>query len=368
VLAARVLHGPIAVWLPLEIAIIHGHLSGDRARRGVGMLVSFLTGGAIVGTITAGVVSAASPSLTLTLLVPLLPLAVSLWAVFFRIPESPERTPSRIDVPGFLGLAVAMVALLLGLSSAQSGGLASPTTWWILGFSVVMLAAWVWWERRTASPAIDIRLALSRRAGPIHLAGFLFGAVMFGAQAPLTTFLSADPDSTGYGFAASATTISLVVAGLALFATIGAALFAPIANLLGPRAALLTGAALPAAGSFFLAVCHTELWQVWVYAIVSGAGMGLLLGGLPAILAELTPKGQTGASVGVYNSLRPLGGAVGGAVFAAILGAWTAAGSTSAGLGGYQVIWVCSAVAFLIALIALLFLHLAGHTATPSRS
>lgn len=360
VLAARVLHGGIAVWLPLEIAIVHGQVRGEQARRAVGLLVSFLTAGAILGTVAAGVVDAISPSLRVTLLFPLVLLAVSLYAAFFRIPESPSLTPSRIDGVGFAGLAATMVALFGGLSMLGDG--ASAVTWAVLGLGVALLAAFARWERRTSAPAIDVDLVLSRRTGPIHLAGFLFGMVMFGSQAPLTTFLSADPDTLGYGFDKSAGTISLVIAALTLFATFGAAGFATLAHRIGVRAALVVGAALPLLANLTLLALHETFGFVWVFAIVSGLGMGMLLGGLPAVLAEVTPDGEVGQSVGVYNALRALGGAFGGAVFAVVLRAWTVSGEHHADLAGYLWVWGLCAVVFLTAVVAIVLLRLPEDT------
>ncbi|NLE82132.1 MAG: MFS transporter, partial [Rhodococcus sp.] len=257
---------------------------------------------------------------------------------------------------GFAGLAAVMITLLAGLSLATSSGFTSGTAALTLGAGVLLLVLWTLWELRTPSPAIDVRLILSRRAGPIHIAGFLFGLVIFGSQAPLTTFLSADPDSTGYGFSASSASISLVVAALGLFATVGAAAFAGIARYTGMRGVLLLGALLALGANVMIAALHTQMWQVWLYTVIAGFGMGLLLGGLPALLAEVTPHEQTGSSVGVYNSLRSLGGAAGGALFAVVLSAATIGSRDTAELSGYVLMWVLCAIAFLAAAIALTFL------------
>lgn len=356
-LVARVLHGPIAVWLPLEIAIVHGRITGDAARRGIGLLASFLTGGAILGTVLAGVIGTHSPSLTLTLLTPLLPLALSVYAVFAKVPESPEHTPSRIDVIGFAGLALVMITLLSGLSLVSSSGIASPTTLLVLGTALALFVCWFLWERRTPSPAIDVRLATSHTVGAINLVGFVFGLVLFGAQSPLTTFLGTDPATAGYGFAASPGAISLVIATITVLMTVGAAVFASVARLIGMRRMLLAGTLLPFAATVLLIALHTAMWHVWVYAVMLGLGMGLLLGGLPALLAELAPRGQTGAAVGVYNALRTLGGATGGALFGVMLSVTTTGGDRHARLGGYQLVWVLCAIAFLIASVAVTMLR-----------
>lgn len=363
VLAARVLVGPLAVWLPLEIALVHNRIKGETARTSIGLLVSCLTGGAIVGTATSGVVSSLSPSLTLTLLVPVLFVAVSAYAVFFKVPESTERTRVKIDVVGFIGLAIAMAALLSGLSRASSAGVGAPSTLVILGGAAVVFVLWVLWELRTPSPAVDVRLIVSRRLGPIYLTALLFGAVLFGTQAPTTTFLSAHPARVGYGFAATTGTTSAVIATLTILAAVGAAVFAPTARRIGIRTVLVGGALIYAGGQLFQVALHTELWHLFVASGISGIGGGLLLGALPAALAELAPSDQTGIATGVYNSLRTLGGAAAGAVFALVLSSFAPAGRAASSLGGYLTIWAICAGALAVSAAALVVLRIPRRTA-----
>ncbi len=359
VLAARLLVGPLAVWLPLEIALVHNRIKGETARTSIGLLVSCLTGGAILGTIASGLVSSFVPSLTIVLLVPVLFVVVSAYAVFFKVPESTERAPVKIDVVGFIGLAVAMVTLLFGLRLAASGGFGDAATLVTLGAAIAVFVLWVLWELRTPSPAVDVRLVVSPRLGPIYLTAFLFGMVMFGTQAPTTTFLSADPDVVGYGFAATPGTASAVIAVVTILATVGAAVFAPIARRIGIRTVLIIGAILAAGGQLFQIALHTQLWHIFVASAISGIGMGLLLGALPALLAELAPSDQTGIATGVYNSLRTLGGSAAGAVFALVLASFAPAGSLTSTLGGYLTIWAICAGAFVVAVIALSTLRVA---------
>ena len=167
-LAARILVGPLAVWLPLEIALVHNRIKGETARTSIGLLVSCLTGGAILGTISAGIFSAILPTLTLTLLVPVLFVAVSVYAVFFKVPESTSRTGAKIDVVGFIGIGLAMVVLLFGLRLASTDGFASAATIATLAAAVVIFVLWVLWELRVTSPAIDVRLIVSPRLGPVY--------------------------------------------------------------------------------------------------------------------------------------------------------------------------------------------------------
>lgn len=355
VLIGRVLVGPLAVWLPLEIAIVHNRITGDSARKAIGFLVTTLTGGAILGTFAAGAVSAISPHIAVTFLAPVVLAVVSAYAVFFKVPESTSRTSQKVDYLGFAGIAVFMITLLFGLRLIGAEGV-SVASISVLVVAVLAFVAWVVWELRTPSPAVDIRLVVSRRVGPIYLAALCFGMVMFGGQAPMATFLGSSPEVEGYGYGATASTISLVLGVIMILATAGAALFSFLSARIGIRTVLLTGAGLAAVGNFLLLPMHDSLGQYFISAVLQGLGYGLLLGALPARLAELAPSDATGIAAGVYNSLRTLGGSLAGAVFAAMLGAAMVAGTNFSSVGGYIAIWTFSGVAFVICFVAILFL------------
>ncbi|WP_341272783.1 MFS transporter [Zhihengliuella halotolerans] len=311
----------------------------------------------MLGTVSAGIVDSVSPSLSATLALPVVLVAISAYAVFFKVPESNSRSRGRIDAIGFIGLAVAMVLLLSGLRLASSEGFGSLSTIASLAAALLVFTTWVLWELRVSSPAVDVRLIVSRRLGPIYLTGFLFGMVVFGGQAPLSTFLAADPAATGYGFEATPSTVSGVLALITLLATVGGASFAYLAKLIGIRTVLILGAVLAAAANLAQTVFHAELWHLWLTSGVSGIGMGLLLGALPALLAERAPQDQTGIATGVYNSLRTLGGAAAGAIFGLILSVFAAADGRFAAIEGYITIWTISGLAFIGAVVCLLMLE-----------
>ncbi|GAA2003190.1 MFS transporter [Microbacterium ulmi] len=355
VLVGRVLTGPLAVWLPLEIALVHNRIKGETARKAIGMLVSALTIGVLIGGLTAGVLGTAIPSLLVVLLVPAIIVAICLVIVFTLVPESTIRSNPRIDGVGFTLLAVFMLALLFGLRIAQTSGFGNGGTISLLVGAAALLVAFVVWELRHSAPAINIRLIASRALWPVYVTSFLFGMVLFGTQTLITTFLAADPAKVGYGFAFAPGILSLFTAGTALLAAIGASTFAYLAKPLGLRGVLFLGVALNVAGNLALAVFSSALPIVVIAFIVSGLGAGLLLGALPALIAEVAPADETGIAAGVYNSLRTLGGAVAGATFGVVLAAFVLPDTAAAGIGGYVTVWLICAVCFALAFVALLF-------------
>ncbi|MCD2109249.1 MFS transporter [Rhodococcus erythropolis] len=350
-LIARVLIGPLAVWLPLEVALVHNRIHGETARRAISYLVAMLTGGAIVGSLVAGPVSQTLPSMTFTLLVPLVAVALSLFAVFIKVPESDVRNTGKIDVMGFLGLGLALLLLLWGLGRAPKDGIGSSSTLVPVLLALLVLAAWIVWERRVENPAINLSVVASGTLGPLYVASFCFGFITFGNLAPLTTFLSAKPETAGYGFALTATGLSLFVASTSAVATVGS-LLSPLASArVGLRRVLVVSAILGALFFVLQAVMHQSLWQTSLQILLAYLAIGVFLGTMPALVAELSPPSETAISVGLYNTVRTIGGSVAGATVAVLLSSLLlSSGATS--VRGYQAVWIASAIAFTLAAVA----------------
>ncbi|MFF5793012.1 MFS transporter [Paeniglutamicibacter sp. NPDC012692] len=356
VLIGRILTGPLSVWLPLEIAMVHDRISGEGARKSVGLLISFLTIGVIVGMLASGVIAGLNWNFTMVLLVPAAVTALCVLVVFFLVPESTVRSASTVDYVGFLGLGASMVTLLLGLSGIKTYGISSPQVILLLLLCVAITVAWVFWESRTACPAIDLKLVCSRLMWPPYLTAFLFGTVMLGTQTIGTTFLAAKPEVVGFGFALAPGMISLLSAGITLMSCIAAGVFAYVARGIGMRGVLLLGVSMGATANLLLVLFHDVFAMVLAYQCLTGLGFGLLLGALPSLVAELSPADQTGIAAGIYNSLKTLGGAVGGAVFGVILASAIGPGG-GASIASYQAVWVICIVVLGLCIISLLFMR-----------
>ncbi len=360
-LLGRVLTGPLAVWLPLEIALVHNKITGDTARKSIGLLVSALTIGAVFGTLASGLIASLVSSMTILLLVPVAITVLCVIIVYTKVPESDIRTNPKIDYIGFVGLAIFMMALLWGLRSAQGTGFGSAAAIVPLVIAAVVLVAWVLYELRVDVPAIHVRLVTSRALWPAYATSFLFGMVLFGTQTITTTFLAGNPDLVGYGFAFKPGTIALFSAGSALLAAVGASTFAYLAKPLGMRGVLVTATLLGVAANLVLIFGHDSVGLVVLSTVLSGLSGGFLLGALPALVAEVSPSDQTGIATGVYNSLKTLGGSAAGAIFGVILASFAISGTKSSSLGGYQTIWAMCAAAFIVCVFTLIFMPKPRH-------
>ncbi len=368
VLLGRVITGPLAVWLPLEIGLVHNRITGDRARKSIGLLVSFLTIGVVAGTLVSGLVATTVSSVVVVLLVPAVIVAICAVIVFIKVPESTIRTNPKIDFAGFAGLAIFMIALLWGLRSAQGAGFGSAAAIIPLVIAIVVLIAWIFYELRTDVPAIHVRLLASRNLWPVYATSFLFGVILFGTQTITTTFLAASPSKVGYGFALAPGSISLFTAASALLAAAGAFSFAFLAKSLGMRGVLVLATSMGAMAYLVLLAFHGSMAMVVLSVVISGLAGGFLLGALPALVAESSPSDQTGIATGIYSSVKTLGGSTAGAVFGVVLASFSITGTKSAQLGGYQTIWVICTIAFVLCPVCLTFMTKSKHASSGTDS
>jgi MFS family permease len=232
-------------------------------------------------------------------------------------------------------------------------GFTSAGTVLPLAAAAAIILAWGWWELRVEVPAINLRLVATRQLWPAYVIAFLFGMVMLGGQTIGITFMSARPDQVGYGFALTPGSLGLLAALATALSTASAIGFPYVARRVGMRGVLLLGSSLGVASNLMLVPFHSQLWHVAISLSLSGLAAGLLLGALPAIVAENSPADQTGIATGLYNSVKTVGGSAAGALFGVVLGMYAINGTKSSSVDGYLMVWGLSAAAFMGCLLAL---------------
>lgn len=347
-LLGRVLLGPLAALLPLEIALVRDRLPADLARRAIARLVGALALGTLLGAVLTAGLHQIIGDARLTLLVPAVLALLCVPVSFVAVPESETLATGKLDLPGVLVLSVAMVALLGGISLiGTSVGVG------LLICGVVGLGGWVILELRTPEPLVDLRALAGRTVSPFFFCSFVFGVVYFGSQAPDSTFLAADRAVAGYGFGFTALQISLVALPAAVGAVVGSSLTAVIAGRFGYRRTLIAAFLTIAVTFVAMAFLHDEVWQLLLFKVPVGLAAGVALGAMPTVIAETAEPSRTGITTALYNNVKTLGGAVAGAVVAAILAALVRAGGDTPTESAYVVVWLmCGGLCLAAALAA----------------
>ncbi len=338
----RVICGVASGVFPLAYGIIRDEFDHDRMATGFGVMSASVGVGSGAGVLLAGVILAHLGYhwlfwLPLALTVPT---AVAAWRL---IPESPIRAGGRVDWLGAVLLGAGLLVELLTISKASEWTWTSPRTLLLLAAGLGILVVWVVVELRTAEPLIDMRTMGHRTVWRTNLAAALFGFGMYAAYATVPQFVQ-EPQSTGYGYAAS-----VVGAGLFLLpATIGQALLGPFAGRLsqriGSKAVLVAGGAFGTAGFALIAASHQVEWHIYAGMGIAGIGLGLGFAALPNLIVGAVPRDQTGAATGINTIVRVLGGAVGIQICATILASHLAhPGGLPVAAGFTATFWVCAA-------------------------
>ncbi|MFF4084104.1 MFS transporter [Streptomyces sp. NPDC001777] len=365
VLVGRTLQGLAAGVIPLGISIMRDELPAHRLGSAIALMGASLGVGGALGLPAAAFLAervdwhvlfwaSAGAGVVATVL------------VLALVPESPVRPGGRFDLVGAAGLSVALVCLLLAISKGATWGWGSAATLGLLGTSAVVLGLWGRWELRTAQPLVDLRTTARRQVLLTNVASAVFGFAMFAVSLVLPQVIQL-PKSTGYGLGASLLTVGLVMGPSGLVMMAVAPLSARVSRNQGPRATLMAGAAVVAAGYLLGIVLMSAIWQLVLVSAVIGAGIGLAYGAMPALVMAAVPVSETAAA----NSFNTLTRAIGTSAASAVAGVVLAQMTTSFGpltvpsRSGFRTVMAIGAGAALVALV-FAFLLPGRHSAAPS--
>jgi len=328
--AARVAQGAsAALVLPQVLSLIQIGFAGPARARALGLYSMVLALGVAIGQIAGGVVvSVAGWRPVFLLNVPVGAVLVAVGGRSLPAGRSPGRP--RLDVPGVLVLSTAMTAVVLPLVFGRDHG-GSAWTWASLAAGCVGLAVFAGYERRAASPLLDLGVLRTPRVAP----GLFAACAVMGAYTGLI-FALALHLQTGLGF-------SPLRAGLAFLPyTLGFAL----AGLSWPR--LPRRRLLPVAGPLAFAVAAPLIaltvrggWSPAAIPLLVVAGAGHACGFSPLVerLAATAGPGRASAVSALTNTGTLLANVV---AIATLGGVYLSAPASAQGLT--RVTWLRAAL------------------------
>ena len=263
------------------------------------------------------------------LITPLLA-AVALMLTVRYVPET-ARSNRKVDVPGLLVVAVALIGLVFGISQLQNG--LNPMTIASIVVGILSAAAFVWWERRTDQPALDLRLFRSRRFSAAVAAGAASNLVQGAAMIMATYYLVIVRGTPIETFALLLVPATL----LSAFAALGAGW---AAQRCGARAVLAGGLAVLAVSLLVRQVFSAETPIAAVAAVMALTSVGGAIVQTPqaAIMMSSAPTDLGGVVSAVKASVAGTFYSLGSALAALLAVALFAGNSrlTQAGVGADQ--------------------------------
>jgi EmrB/QacA subfamily drug resistance transporter len=228
--------------------------------------------------------------------------------------ESRNEQAGGFDLPGFGTLTFGLFAFVLGLLRGNDWGWSSGRVLGLFAAAVVLLAGFVFVERRRSEPMLDFALFRVPTFTGAQIVAFAISAAMFSQFLYLTLYLQ---NVLGY---------SPIQAGLRFLPLSLLSFFvAPIAGRLSARlpVRLLLGLGMGLVGLALLLMHGITTHSGWTALlpgfIVGGIGIGLVNAPLASTAVSVVAPRRAGMASGTNNTFRQVGIATGiaglGAIF-----------------------------------------------------
>jgi EmrB/QacA subfamily drug resistance transporter len=304
-----------AIISPIALAIVSSTFAqGAERNRAVGIFGSLAGAGGAAGVLLGGILTQDFGwQWVLFVNVPI-GLLAALASVRFIPTDVLPDVREGFDILGALAITAGLVSLVYGVVKAPANGWGSAETLGFLGAAVVLIAAFVAIELRSASPLVKLDIFKKRNVTVANVAGGLGGAGMFAMFFFLSLYMQIvlhyDALQTGIRYLPLALTI-IVSAGITsqLVTRFGYKYIMSIGMLIA-AVGLLMLTQIRVLGSFQ----HDVLAAMLIFAF----GLGMTF--VPLQIASVTgvPPSEIGLASGLVNAFLQVGGAIGLAVLSTI--------------------------------------------------
>ena len=241
-------------------------------------------------------------------------LALIVTSMVLHIPKT--KREHKIDYLGALLVVAAVVFVLVGLSVlGPENGWSDPRTVGALSLGSVIVVLYMFWEKRAVEPILPLSLFKNHTFTLTSIIGFIIGAGMFGAIIMLPLYLQIVQGATATE--AGLKLIPLMLGILTVTITTGRIItktgkykIYPILGTITMSFGLLLMTRLEV---------DTPYWQLSIYAIIIGAGLGASMQTIVIALQNAVEFKDLGIATSSNTFFRSLGGAFGTAIFGTIL-------------------------------------------------
>ncbi|MFJ6723966.1 MULTISPECIES: DHA2 family efflux MFS transporter permease subunit [unclassified Streptomyces] len=300
--------------MPATLAVLMNVFERDEQPKAIGIWAGGVGLAIAIGPITGGLLLDHFWWGSVFLVnVPIVIIAIAL--MIWLVPDSRDPNPGRIDPVGVVLSVVGLVLLVYGIiKGGELADFTDPTVLVTIIAGLVVLAAFVLFEKRSDHPSIDVTYfknkVFSAAIGAIALVFFALMGVTFFSVFYTQSVRGYSPLETGLLL------LPLAVAQL---------IFAPrarlVVNRFGNRATTTGGMLLIAATltAFATFDADTPIWVLEVVFFGMGAGMAHIMTPTSVVIMQALPREKAGSASALSNTFRQLGGALGIAVLGSVL-------------------------------------------------
>ncbi|HWB68646.1 MAG TPA: MFS transporter, partial [Solirubrobacterales bacterium] len=243
-----------------------------------------------------------------------IPVAIVALVLTARAKPDDTRHPAPLDYRGTVLITGGMGLLVLGLQQSAVWTWNSITTWACIAAGLALLAAFVAYERRIANPLLRLEVFRDR-------AFTIDNVVLFLLMIPFVPlfFFASMYAQISLGESASETGLYLLIffAGFAVASQWGGR----VLDKVGARPSVVAGCAVAAVGFYLWGKHLTDLSvsEQWIYIVIAGAGVGLVLSPANTDALNRVPKERYGEATGITQTVRNFGSSLGLAVLGSVL-------------------------------------------------
>jgi EmrB/QacA subfamily drug resistance transporter len=299
--------------MPATLSIITNVFPRDERGRAIGVWAGTAGIGIALGPLTGGFLLEHFYWGSI-FLVNLPIVAIGLGAGIFLIPTSKDPNASKLDPLGAVLSITGLTALLYGIIEAPTDGWTDPTILLSFGLAVVLLGTFIWWQRTTDHPMLDVRFFKNPRFSAASTGITMTFFAMFGATFLLTQYMQF---VLGY---------SPLEAGIRLLPFAGIILVmspmsARIVERLGTKVTVATG--LTIAGTALALMSGLQVgssygdlvWRMMLMAF----GQALVMAPATESIMGSLPLAKAGVGSAVNDTTRQIGGALGVAIVGSVM-------------------------------------------------
>lgn len=302
-----------ALIMPATLSIITNVFPPHERGRAIGVWAGVAGLGAALGPLTGGFL-VEHFYWGSVFLVNLPIVVIGLVAGFVLIPNSKDPSAPKIDPIGAAMSIVGLTALLFAIIEAPTEGWGDPVVAATGAAGVLLLGTFVWWERRSTHPMLDVRFFANPRFSAASASiTFVFFA-MFGSIFLLTQYfqfvLGYTPLETGVRMLPFALTMMVV-----------APTSSRIVEKIGTKVTVTTGLVLVTLGLLSMTTLQVDspYPQVAWRLVLAALGMALTMAPATDSVMGSLPLAKAGVGSAVNDTTRQVGGALGVAVIGSVL-------------------------------------------------
>jgi EmrB/QacA subfamily drug resistance transporter len=239
--------------------------------------------------------------------------ALILTSIFLHIPK--VKREHSIDYLGALLLVSGVSSLLLGLSVyGPQDGWQNSKTLLTIAAAIVLMLLFIFQESRAKEPIIPLTLFKNHTFSVTSVMAFIIGAGMFGAIIMLPLYFQIVK-----GDSATSAGLKLIpfMIGIVTFSIVSGKLITKHGHY---KRFPIMGLSLMSVGLFMLSTLTqtTPFWQLAIYAVLIGAGLGLSMQTIVIALQNSVEFRDMGVATSANTFFRSIGATMGVALFGTV--------------------------------------------------